>query len=141
MPYALTLFYAALLGLVLLALSVNVVRLRRQHKVGVGAGEHRDLELAVRAHGNFCEYVPFALLLLFILEATTAVPAIVLHLLGAGLLIGRILHGFFGLNRSHGATPGRFVGTLLTWLMILLAALFGLGLALGHWLGLAVSAG
>jgi len=133
MPFALSLFYAALLGLVLMALSINVVRLRRRHQVGVGTGEVRDLELAVRAHANFCEYVPLGLLLLVLLEATAALPVAVLHVLGVMLVIGRVLHGFFGLNRSSGATPGRFVGTLLTWLMILVSALLGLGMAVGAW--------
>lgn len=135
MSFALSLFYAALLGLVLMALSINVVRLRRRYQVGIGTGEQRELELAVRAHANFCEYVPFGLLLLVLLEASAALPSVLLHLLGAMLVAGRLLHGFFGLNRSPGATPGRFVGTLLTWLMILGSALLGLGMAVGAWLG------
>lgn len=135
MAFSISLLHAALLGLVLLALSFNVVRLRRRHQIGVGSGESRDLELAVRAHANFCEYVPLALLLLLLLEASAALPALLLHALGLMLLLGRILHGFFGLNRSAGATPGRFLGTLLTWLMILIAALLGVGMAIGAWLG------
>lgn len=138
MPFALSLFYASLLAILLMALSFNVVRLRRHHKVGVGTGEHPDLELAVRAHANFCEYIPLALLLLILLEATAALPPVILHLLGMALVVGRVLHGFFGLNRSPGATPGRFIGTLLTWLMILVAALLGLGMAIGAWLWTAV---
>ncbi|AKS40776.1 MAPEG family protein [Wenzhouxiangella marina] len=134
-PVALTisLFYAGLLGLILLALSWRVVALRRHHKVGIGAGERSDLELAIRAHANFSEYVPLVLLLLVILEASAAMPALVLHLLGATLVIARLLHGFFGLNRSAGVSQGRFLGTLLTWLVLLASALLAAGVAIARW--------
>ncbi len=127
--------YAGLLTLILLALSIRVVMLRRRHQVGIGTGQHSELELAVRAQANFCEYVPLALLLLLALELTGTVAAVVLHVLGLMLLIGRLLHGFFGLNRSPGTSMGRFVGTLLTWLMMAVSALFMIGLVVGYWLG------
>jgi uncharacterized protein len=134
MSFTITLFYAGLLALMLLALSMQVVILRRRHGVGVGAGERQDLGLAVRAQANFCEYVPLGLLLLLLLEASGALAPVMLHGLGVMLLFGRLLHGFFGLNRSAGTSMGRFVGTLLTWLMIATAALFSVGLAIGWWL-------
>jgi uncharacterized protein len=133
MAFTVSLFYASLLALVLVALSVRVVALRRRHHVGIGSGDNRDLELAVRAHANFCEYVPVALVLILLLEATAIVSPVLLHVLGAALLIGRILHGFVGLNRSPGTTPGRFVGTLLTWLVLIGAALLALIKVVTHW--------
>lgn len=133
MAFTISLFYAGLLGLILIALSFRVVSLRRRHQVGIGVGENRALELAVRAHGNFCEYVPFGILLLLVLEASAAISPVVLHVLGAVLVVGRLLHGFFGLNRSAGASKGRFIGTLLTWLMIVASALLAIGMALGRW--------
>lgn len=133
MAFTISLFYAGLLGLLLLALSFRVVSLRRRHRVGIGIGENRALELAVRAHGNFCEYVPFGMLLLLVLEGSTALSPLILHILGIVLVVGRLLHGFFGLNRSAGASRGRFVGTLLTWLMIAASALLAIGMALGRW--------
>ena len=132
MSGSITLFYAALLALVLLGLSIRIVMLRRQHRVGIGVGEVRALECAVRAHGNFCEYVPIALILLLLLDLAPAVGDWVVHALGAMLLIGRIAHAI-GLNRSAGTSSGRFIGTLLTWLMLLFSALYGLWLAIG-WL-------
>lgn len=134
MSFTITLFYAGLLALVLLALSMQVVVLRRRHGVGVGSGDRQDLGLAVRAQANFCEYVPVGLLLLLLLEAAGTLSPVLLHMLGAMLLVGRLMHGFFGLNRSAGTSMGRFVGTLLTWLMIGAAALFSVGLAIGWWL-------
>ncbi len=127
-------FYAGLLTVILLGLSIRVVMLRRRHHVGIGTGGHSSLELAVRAQANFCEYVPIALLLLLTLELTGSVAAPVLHVLGIMLVVGRVLHGFLGLNRSPGTSTGRFVGTLLTWLMMAGAALFVIGLAAGYWL-------
>ncbi len=137
MAITITLFYAGLLGLVLIGLSVRVVTLRRRRKVGVGSGEHIDLELAIRAHANFSEYVPMALLLLLLLEASTAVAPLFLHLLGVVLLIGRLLHGYFGLNLSAGKSAGRVYGTLLTWLMLLLTALLCVWVAVGRWIFMA----
>ena len=132
MPASITLLYAALLALLLIALSMRVVFQRRQHRVGIGVGEVNSLERAVRVQANFCEYVPFALLLLLLLDLAPAVSDWVIHTLGLMLLVGRILHAV-GLTQSAGTTPGRFLGTFLTWMMILLSALYGLWLAIG-WL-------
>ncbi len=118
--------YAGLLALVLLALSYNVVRLRRRHQVGIGTGGNEELVRAVRAQANFCEYVPLALVLIALITASGNAPMWAIHLLGAALVVGRILHGF-GLNRTSGESSGRIAGTLLTWLVLL----FGAGLALG----------
>ena len=133
MPVSITLFYAALLALVLIALSVRIVLLRRKHRIGIGVGEVRALERAVRAHGNFCEYVPIALILLLLLDLAPAVSDGVIHIFGCMLLVGRILHAI-GLNQSAGTSIGRFLGTVLTWLMIVLSAFYGLGLIVGGWL-------
>lgn len=133
MAYTITLFYAGLLGLILIALSLRVVKLRRKFQVGVGTGDRPQLELAIRAQANFCEYAPVAVLLLLLLEASGVVHSIVLHVLGVALVIGRCLHGFVGLNQSAGPSSGRLVGTFLTWLMIAGSALFAVGLAVGRW--------
>lgn len=130
MPYSITLLYAGLAGLLLLALSFQVVGLRRKHRVGLGTGDQPALERAVRVHANFCEYVPIALLLLLVLELSTVVSDFLLHLLGAALIIGRLLHAQ-GLSRSAGTSKGRFIGTLLTWLMLAVAALLAVGVAVG----------
>ncbi|MGZ8238835.1 MAG: MAPEG family protein, partial [Methylobacter sp.] len=44
-----------------------------------------------RAHSNAVEYIPIALMLLLMLELNGA-PKILIHILGATLLTGRILH-------------------------------------------------
>ncbi len=134
MPVAVTLLYASLLALLLLLLSWQVVVQRRRFKVGVGTGGQEPLELAVRAHANFTEYVPLALLMLLVLELGAGVPVWLLHLLGVMLVVGRAMHGLLGLNRGAGASPGRFYGTLLTWLMLLMSAVAGLIVVASGWL-------
>lgn len=133
MAYTATMFYAGLLGLVLLALSARVVRLRRSLKVGIGSGGHEALDRAMRAQGNFTEYVPLALLLLLLVESATAASPWIAHCLGIVLLAGRLLHGFAGLNRNAGYSPGRFWGTVLTWLTMAAAALLLVATAVGRW--------
>lgn len=134
MAFTITLFYAGLLALVYLALSLQVVRLRRTLQVGIGSGGHEVLDRAMRAHANFGEYVPFALLLLALLEAGTAAPSWLIHLLGALLLLGRLMHGFMGLNRRSGYSLGRFWGTCMTWLVFAAGALIGIVTAVGRWM-------
>jgi uncharacterized membrane protein YecN with MAPEG domain len=121
MPPAITLLYAGISALILLGLSARVVGLRRKHQVGIGTGAVTALERAVRAQANFTEYVPLALLLIALLELN-GLDAWVIHGFGAVLVIGRVLHAQ-GLNRSAGTSAGRFIGTLLTWLVLLAAGL------------------
>jgi len=131
---SITLMYTSLLALLLIGLSYNVVRLRRQFQVGIGTGSVQPLERAVRAHANFCEYVPIALLLLVLIEIGGDAPGWALHVLGALLLFGRLAHAV-GLSRSAGATRARVIGTVLTWSVLLVGAGMGLAVAVRAALG------
>lgn len=124
-----TLLFAALHALMLVALAVPISRRRRQQRIGIGDGGDAQLALSIRVQANFIEYVPLALLLLLLLELG-GLPAIWLYVFGTALLLGRILHAT-GLSRSAGVTFGRFWGTALTWLDLLAMALAGLWLVLG----------
>jgi len=104
--------------LLLLVLSFLVVRQRQKHKVMIGHGEAPELERASRAFGNATEYVPAALVGLAVLAAVGA-SVWIIHALGAALLVGRIGHAF-GLTRSAGVSPGRLIGTMFTWIVLLL---------------------
>jgi len=115
-----TALYASMLALVFIVLSFNIIRLRLKFKVGVGDGGENTLTKAIRVHGNFSEYVPLALMLLASYELNGA-AAIWLHILGATLLVGRILHAI-GLNKSVGTTMPRFVGMISTFLTLLVLA-------------------
>lgn len=111
-----TAFYAGLMGLWLLLLGFQVVRVRRRHDVSTGDGGVRDLELAIRAHGNACEYIPIALILMALAESMAA-PGWVLHLSGLMLVAGRLLHGGYFLAGAR-RLNFRVTGMLLTVGMI-----------------------
>lgn len=86
-----TSIYASLSALLIVKLTLAVIKLRRKNRVSVGDGGNEELQLAIRAHSNAVEYIPVTLVLLLTLELNGA-PKILIHILGAALLIGRILH-------------------------------------------------
>lgn len=100
-PFAVTPLYAALCGLLLLALSFRVIILRGRHHVKIGDGGHDDLQRAIRVQGNFAEYVPLLLILLFMLELSRHAPVWALHILGAMIFIGRICHAIGVETSAH----------------------------------------
>jgi len=111
-------FYAGLLGLLFIVLSINVIKQRRSSKVGIGDGGVNRLAQAIRVHANFSEYLPVALVLMAIFELNNG-SHLWLHILGATLFISRILHAV-GLTRSIGVTKERIVGMLLTFIVIVI---------------------
>ncbi|HZZ91951.1 MAG TPA: MAPEG family protein [Usitatibacter sp.] len=113
--------YAALLGLIFVTLSGRTVRLRRQLRISLGhAGDERMLR-ATRAHSNFAEYVPMALLLFFFVEAGGGAPWLV-HSLCATLVVGRLAHAL-GVSRVPEWRMGRALGLVLTIVPIVVAAM------------------
>ena len=82
---------AAVLTIIFIKLSFNVISLRRKNKVGLGNGGHEDLERAIRAQGNFAEYVPFGIILIACLELNRA-PWWLVLIPGIFLIIGRLIH-------------------------------------------------
>jgi uncharacterized membrane protein YecN with MAPEG domain len=106
---------AGLLGLLAVSLTVSVGRMRMQKKIYLGDGGDKEMLAAIRAHGNFMEYVPLCLVLIYFVSDfygywTTAILSVVL-LLSRALHAGGIL-GFIPLGRMIGAT-----GTTILLLM------------------------
>ena len=101
-------FYAALLGGALIYLITCVVRMRRDLKVAWGDGGNQDLMRQIRAHGNFVETVPMALILMLIAELSMA-PVWFLHLMGLMLVGARISH-YIGHTRDGGILKYRIGG-------------------------------
>ena len=121
---SITLVSASLIGLLLIYLSANVSRHRGRAKVSIGDGGDEELAHAIRAQANLTECAPIALILLGLLEYQGTNP-IILMAFGAAFVVGRFMHGLtFG--KFEGRNPYRFWGTILSWLMILLASLLGL---------------
>lgn len=115
-----TLLVAGLHGVLLLMLAWPIVALRRGRRIGLGDGGDAQLQRRIRAHGNFVEYVPIALLVLALLEMS-GLRALYVAALGATLLIARVLHAV-GVSRASGVSFGRFWGTLGTWAVVLVAS-------------------
>ena len=119
-----TLLYAGLCTLLVLALAFRVIARRLSAKIGIGDGGDHILQRRIRVHANAVEYLPLALILLGGMELN-GYPNAVIHGFGATLLLSRVLHAW-GLSRISGASPGRFVGTLLTLLLMIAMALFAI---------------
>lgn len=114
--HAVTPLYAGLCGLFFLVLSVGTIRARGRARVSLGTGDDPALIRAVRAHGNFAEYVPIALLLMLAVEVV-GYPHWLLHLAGVPLLLGRVAHAL-GVGREGADFRLRVAGMVLTFFSI-----------------------
>ncbi|PSB05888.1 glutathione S-transferase [filamentous cyanobacterium CCP1] len=89
---------------------------RQKSEIDAGA-----LQRKVRAHGNFAEYVPQALLLIVALELMQA-QAWLIWLLGSVLTIARIAHAY-GLITVYGPSIARATGFFLTWFVYIVGSM------------------
>ena len=128
MSLSITGFYAGLLALLFIVLSINVIRMRLKFKVGTGDGEQEPLIKAIRVHGNFIEYVPLTLILLAAFEFSGG-NALWLHILGGALFVSRILHAM-GLTKSLGTSLPRQIGTLTNFIVLLVLSVLNIGVFL-----------
>lgn len=122
-----SLLFASLHALLLLALLAPISRHRYRQRINLGDGGDPVLLRKIRVHANFIEYVPMALLMLALLELG-GLPPWLLWLLGAALLLARVMHAA-GFSRRPGYSFGRFWGTAVTWGVLLAMALAGLWLS------------
>lgn len=129
MSMHITALYAALLGLLFILLSFRVSKHRLAGHVSLGDGNNADLAQAIRAHGNFSEYVPLALILIGLSEAQGAAATLV-HVLGGGLLLGRVAHAW-GISQPNAVHNARKLGIVLTWLVIAVTSVYLLIAVLG----------
>lgn len=117
--------FAAIFTVMLVRLSFAVIRLRRANKVGLGSGGHEELERAIRAQGNFAEYVPFGMVLLACLELNGA-PWWMIAAPGLTLVIGRLIHAK-GISEPAPLFSKRVLGTALTLNTLMALAVLNLG--------------
>ena len=120
--------YVGLLALGFVFLASRVIKARRVYRVAIGTGQHRLVERAIRAHGNFAEYVPFAVILLGLCEIN-GLPGWALHGMGITLLVGRTLHAH-GIAEEAEVFRWRVLGTSLTLTMMIVAGAASIGLAM-----------
>ncbi|MDX1539148.1 MAPEG family protein [Arsukibacterium sp.] len=116
-----TALYAGILAILFIVLSVRVITRRNQYQVAIGSDGQILLERAIRVQANFAEYVPFALLLMFLAEYSGLAP-LYLHILGIALLVGRLSHAY-GVSQQLEPLKFRVFGMILTFTVLLLAAL------------------
>ena len=123
-----TLIFAAALGLLNLWLGVRLTRLRYAKKVSIGHGDVPVVETRMRAHANFNEYVPIALILMMLVEMQISASR-GLWLVGTLLVVGRVLHPF-GMERAA-PNPYRMVAMMLTWAALVALVVWAILLAYG----------
>ncbi len=117
-PLTITPVYAAILGILYLTLAVTVIRGRYRLRISLGDGGEESLTRRIRAHGNFAEYAPMALLLIAFAELGGA-NGVILHGAGAALLVGRGLHAY-ALALTEGNLFARRYGMILTFAAIVI---------------------
>lgn len=118
---------AGLIGLLAVALTVNVGLMRGRKRINLGDGGDAEMQAAVRAHGNLMEFAPLTLLTIFMASdfygfRTVAALSVV-------LLVARIFHA----GGMLGWIPrGRMIGAMATTATLgvaaILLALAGLAL-------------
>lgn len=112
----LTPLFAAILGLLYIYLSAQVISIRFGEQISLGYGENRALEKAIRAHGNFAEYVPLTLILLWFVETMVMSRGVVL-VAGSLLVVARIMHAV-GMKNPRQWLIFRRLGVVLTLAII-----------------------
>ncbi len=117
MTFETTAIYALPLGAMYLGLWMNISSKRAALKVSIGDGGDKDLLLRIRRHGNFIEWVSIVMIMMILAEGLGA-PSFYLHISGALLLIGRVVH-VFGLKADNVAHPLRYVGNSASGLALL----------------------
>jgi uncharacterized membrane protein YecN with MAPEG domain len=118
----------AVLTMIFIKLSFAVIKLRRQNKVGLGNGGNDDLERAIRAQGNFAEYVPLGIILIACLELNGA-PWVLVATPGITLIIGRLIHAK-GINTPPPDFSKRVLGMQFTFGTLITLIVFNVGWAL-----------
>lgn len=123
MSLSITLTLAAAAAIINLWLMIRCGQARTSQKVSIGDGGNEFLIRRMRAHSNFIESAPIVLILIAALEITGGTTN---WLWGVGIAftIGRLAHG---LGMDGGALEkGRMVGTLLTFLTLIILAVMAL---------------
>jgi len=124
---------ASALTIIFVRLSFAVIRLRRKNKIGLGSGGHEELERAIRAQGNFAEYVPFGLMLMACLEINGA-PWWLVAVPGMTLIAGRLIHAR-GINMPPPDFSQRVLGMKFTFNTLIALVVLNLGWTLYNLLG------
>lgn len=125
LPISLTVAAAA--ALLNIWIATRVGKARQRDKVSVGDGGSDFVTRRMRAHANFVEYTPFALILIVLLELSIG-QSVILWAAGVLFLLGRVAHAI-GMDNDN---KGRMVGTIITLLGLAALALGAIYVAYSH---------
>ena len=114
---------AGVLGVVGVFLAGHVGSYRGKAKVNIGDGDNPELFCRIRKQGNFTEYVPLALIILGLLEMSGAAGNMAIAIMGALLVISRILHPL-GMKADGSQSMLRFFGMIGTLPVMLVASVW-----------------
>ena len=120
-PLQATAIYAGILLLIGLVLGALTTRARVKNSVLIGDGGKEPVIKAIRAHANFAEYVPLAVIGIGLAEMAGG-PAWLVHGMGVVLVLARLAHAQ-GMYQTTALSPGRLAGATLTWIVYLVAGL------------------
>lgn len=117
--------YTALNLLLLALISVPIGINRNRKKISLGDGNDVQMSALIRGHGNAAEWIPAALVGLFLL-ATLGTGTLLIHALGLIFTLARAAHAYAFIS-GQTTGPARVLGAALTLLVYL--AMAGLLLA------------
>jgi len=122
-------FWTGVNAILTLSLAINVSRNRAIANQWVGVPDAstpnesaKRLYAANRAHSNNVEYVPFCLLMIILIEYSSAVPQPLVHVYGALLFLFRVMHAI-GMLYLTSINRMRQWGNTLTWVLMLVLSL------------------
>lgn len=118
MTLPITSLFASILAVMLLVLTYRVIIARSSSGHSILHGEDMDLAMKIRIHGNFVEFVPMAIVLLALAEASGA-SELPLYVAGALLVVSRFLIPF-GMHIDRMTHPLRIAGNMGTHLSIVI---------------------
>ena len=125
-PIPITAWSAVILATLFLWLTYRVIWQRRSEHIIMGDNDDRIFQKKIRGQANAAEQIPIALIMLGLAELLQ--PSIVIIVIAAVLIVGRVMHGFY--FTIHGTNHRfRFYGMLLTLIaqtMAIIAVAVGL---------------
>ena len=124
MSVSITALYGAILGLIVIALAINVTMHRVKLRVPLGDGGNAERRRMIRLHGNAAEYIPLAIALMLIYELNGGAH-LGLHIIGVALIVGRVSQTL-GMWATDKTNIGRQIGQSLTWLSLIALAVLNL---------------
>ena len=113
MPLVISPLFVALLVVIQFGLTAFVGAYRVKSGIDFLDGGDVTMTRRMRAHGNFTETIPIALIAMILAELSGA-PAMLLWGGGAALVLGRLIHVHAIVTR--GMAPGRGIGMAMTFL-------------------------